>query len=176
MIKNKTASILLTITNIIYMFVLTCLKDPFVYNFSMYTNTIRGYLSIFILCILLGVNLANTTYVFNKKYLLIALLGSIIGCIFPFDSANRNLVSNLHELCAYVSFFSVLFITYTNINKFKLYNYKKANILEKIFIIVFVLDGLIYLKLFGVTSAQELILLSTSLLIHLYMYVKTIDL
>ena len=175
MIKNKTASILLTITNIIYMFVLTCLKDPFVYNFSMYTNTIRGYLSIFILCILLGVNLANTTYVFNKKYLLIALLGSIIGCIFPFDLANRNLVSNLHELCAYVSFFSVLFITYTNINKFKLYDYKKANILEKVFIIVFVLDGLIYLKLFGVTSIQEFVLLSTSLLIHLYMYLKTID-
>ena len=155
------------------MFVLTITKDPFVYNFSMYTNTLKGYIAIFLLCVLLGVNFSNTTYVLNKKYFFIALLGPIIGCVFPFDLANRNIISNLHEVCAYISFFSVMFITYTNINKFKLYDYKKANILEKIFIIVFVLDGLIYLKLFGVTSIQEFILLSVSLLIHLYIYVKT---
>lgn len=174
MIKNKKISCLLVIANIVYMLAITFYKDPFIYNFSMYTNTLKGYIVTFLSCILLGINFSNATYVLNKKYFLIALLGPIIGCVFPFDMANRNIISNLHEACAYVSFFSVLFITYININKYKLNNYKKANILEKIFIIVFVLDGLIYLKLFGVTSIQEFILLSTSLLIHLYMYVKTI--
>ncbi len=170
MIKNKTITILLTIINIIYMLVLTCLKDPFIYNFSMYTSTLKGYLIVFVLCILLGINFANTTYKLNRKYLLIALLGPIVGCVFPFDSLNRNLISNLHELCAYISFFSLMFISYANINKFKLYAYKKAKILERIFIVVFIADGLIYLKLFGVTSIQEFILLSASLLIHLYMF------
>ncbi len=175
MIKNKKISCLLVIANIVYMLAITLYKDPFIYNFSMYTNTLKGYITIFLLCILLGVNFSNTTYVLNKKYFLIALLGPIIGCIFPFDLANRNIISNLHEVCAYISFFSVLFITYTNINKYKLYDYKKANILEKMFIIVFVLDVLIYLKLFGVTSIQEFILLSVSLLMHLYIYVKTVN-
>lgn len=172
MIKNKFLSCILTLTSIIYMLVLTLLKHPFTYNYSMYTNNIKGYLIIFILCIILGLSFSNTTYLLNKRYALLAFLGPIIGCIFPFNISNRNIISNLHEICAYISLFSVLFITYININKYKIYNYRKANILEKLFFIIFILDGLIYLKLLGVTSIQEFILLSTSLIIHLYIYLQ----
>ncbi len=172
MIKNKFLSCILTLTSIIYMLVLTLLKHPFTYNYSMYTNNIKGYLIIFILCIILGLGFSNTTYLLNKRYALLAFLGPIIGCIFPFNVDNRNIISNLHEICAYISLFSVLFITYININKYKIYNYKKGNILGKLFIIIFILDGLIYLKLLGVTSIQEFILLSTSLIIHLYIYLQ----
>ncbi len=154
------------------MLTITLYKNPFVYNFSMYTNTIKGYILVIILCVLLGINLLNVTYLLNKKYSFIAFFGPIIGGLLPFNIDNRDFLSNLHEILAYMSLFSVLFITFTNINKFKLYDYKKANLLEKIFIIIFILDGFIYLKLFGVTSIQEFILLTTSLLIHLYMYLK----
>ncbi len=172
MIKSKIVSIILVIVNVLYMLTITLYKNPFVYNFSMYTNTIKGYILVIILCVLLGINLLNVTYLLNKKYSFIALFGPIIGGLLPFNIDNRDFLSNLHEILAYVSLFSVLFITFTNINKFKLYDYKKANLLEKIFIIIFILDGFIYLKLFGVTSIQEFILLTTSLLIHLYMYLK----
>ncbi len=174
MIKNKILSYILTITSIIYMLVLTLLEDPFVYNFSMYTSTIKGYLIVLLLGLLLSMCFANTTYLLNKKYIALSFLAPIIGCVFPFYVDNRNLISNLHEICAYISLFSVLFITFVNINKYKIYNYKIGNILEKLFIIIFILDGLIYLKLLGVTSIQEFILLATSLLIHLYMYVHII--
>lgn len=173
MIKNKTISSLITIANILYMLAITLYKDPFTYNFSMYTNTLKGYIAIFVLCILLSLNLANTTYLLNKKYVNLAILGPIIGCIFPFDELNRNAISNLHEICAYISLFLVLFITFNNINKFKMYNYKKANIIEKLFILIFLIDGIIYLNSFGVTSIQEFILLSVSLIIHSYLYLKT---
>ncbi len=172
MIKNKNITCLLVIANIFYMLAITLYKDPFIYNFSMYTNTVGGYIAIFLLCILLSINLANITYLLNRKYLYIAILGPVIGCIFPFDETNRNILSNLHEICAYISLFFVLFITFINIYKYKAYNFKKANIIEKLFIMVFLVDGIIYLNSFGVTSIQEFILLTTSLLIHLYMYLK----
>lgn len=172
MIKNKILSFILTITSILYMLVLSLLKDPFSYNYSMYTSSIKGYLIVFLLCILLGINFVNTTYLLNKRYTLLALLAPIVGGIFPFNINNRGVVSNIHEICAYISLFLVLFITYININKYKIYNYEKANTLEKLFIIIFILDGLIYLKLLGVTSIQEFILLTTSLIIHLYIYLN----
>lgn len=125
---------------------------------------------VFILCILLSINLANTTYLLNKKYTILALIGPIIGCIFPYFKDTGNLLSNIHEICAYISFGIVMFINLSNINRYKVYNYKRGILIERLFIIIFILDGLIYLKLLGVTSIQETILLSTILIIQEYLY------
>lgn len=174
MIKNKSISIILTIVNIIYLLILTFIKDPFEYNYSMYTDNIKGYILVFILCILLGINFLNDTYLIDKKKTIIALFAPIIGCVFPYQAHTGNLLSNLHEICAYISLGLTLYITFNNLEKYKSYNYKIASNLEKLLIIIFLVDGILYLDNFHVASIHETILLIPILLIHLYIYDKLV--
>ncbi len=171
MIRNKYLSYFLAIINIVFIIILTFYKDPLIYNYSMFSKEVKGHLILIVFCLILGINLANTTFLLDKNKTLLALISPLIASIFPYRN-NGDLSSNLHEICAYISFGLVMFITLNNISKYKTYNYKKASIIEEIFIFVFILDGLIYLKLLGVTSIQEFILLTMIIIIHLYLYVE----
>lgn len=172
MIKNKLLSLILTIINIIYLLILTFIKDPFVYNYSMYTDNLKGYILIFILCLLLSINFMNDTYLIDKKKMFVALLAPIVGCIFPYRANTGDILSNLHEICAYVSLGLTLYITFNNLEKYKSHNYKIAKNLELLLIIIFLVDGILYLDNFHVASIHETILLIPILLIHLFIYDK----
>lgn len=170
MIKNKLTSLILTIINIIYLIILTIFKDPFEYNYSMYTSNLKGYLIVFILCILLGLNFLNDTYLIDKKKTFIALIAPIVGCLFPYRAHTGNLLSNLHEICAYLSLGLTLYIIFNNLEKYKSYNYKVASNLERLLILIFLIDGILYLDNFHVASFHETFLLIPILIIHYYLY------
>lgn len=175
MIKNKYISILLTVLNVVYLLILTFINDPFEYNYSMYTSTIKGYILVFGLCILLGINFLNDTYLIDKKKSIIALLAPIVGCIFPYRAHVGDILSNLHEIFAYLSLGLTLYITFNNLEKYKSYNYKIAKNLETLLIVIFLIDGILYFDNFHVASIHETILLIPILLIHLYCLLKIIS-
>lgn len=154
------------IVNVAYMLWVTFLIDPIKQNYSMITYTLKGYIIVFILCILLSINISNSTYIHNRKYLCIAVLGPIIGCIFPFKENAGNLLSNIHEICAYISFISVNVITYLNITKYKLINSKKGNILFWVYLWALLIDVLFFLSINGVRGFEETLLLSVIVAIN----------
>ena len=170
-IKNKYLYYFCFISCIILLFIFTFIKDPFIYNYSMFSCNIKGHILLFILCFLLGLNLAFTTYLLNKKKTMIAFVAPLIGSVFPYRANSGDLFSNMHEVCAYISFFLTMYITLTNIEKYKTYNFKKAIMIRNIFIFIFIFDGMIYFYFLGVKAIEEFILLLTIVLIHVYFYI-----
>ena len=63
-----------------------------------------------------------------------------------------------------------MYITLMNIEKYKIYNFKKAILIRNIFIFIFLFDGMIYLYFLGVKAIEEFILLVPIILIHNYFY------
>ncbi len=169
-LKNKLFHYFIFILCIVLLFIFTFIKNPFIYNYSMYSGNIKGHICLIILCLLLGINLAETTYLFDKKKAIVAFIAPLIGSIFPYRAYSGDLFSNMHEICAYVSFFLTMYITLMNIEKYKTYNFKKAILIRNIFIFIFLFDGMIYLYFLGVKAIEEFILLVPIILIHNYFY------
>ena len=136
----------------------------------MYSCNIKGHIFLFILCFLLGINLADTTYLLNKKKTMIAFVAPLVGTIFPYKAYSGDLFSNMHEICAYISFFLTVYVTLINIEKYKIYDFNKAILIRNIFIFIFMFDGLIYFYFLSVKAIEEFILLLTIVLIDAYLY------
>ena len=69
--------------SLIYLIVITFIKDPFTYNYSMMSGNFYGYLFVMSLSILLGLSLYNTSVVLKKKSIL-CLLAPLVASIFPY--------------------------------------------------------------------------------------------
>lgn len=132
----------------------------------MLSDKLTGYLLIWILCILLGINISKVTYKLNKKYFLIALLGPMVAAIFPYKEASGDLLSNLHEISAYISFFVTILMTYFNIENYKFISIKKANLLKISFSFILLITVILFLNSNGVLGYQETLLLSGVLIIN----------
>lgn len=173
MIKKQKYTTLLFIVTIVYLTVVTFLQDPIKENYSMMTSNLRGYILVFGLCILLCLNLANTTYLLNKRYLFLSF-GPIIGCLLPYKAYSGDTISNLHEVCAYIAFFFSLANILINLFKYKIYNSKKADILITIYTLVFFITAYMYFKTAGVVGIEEYLLLTATIIINYVIFVSII--
>lgn len=68
--------------SLIYLIVITFIKDPFTYNYSMMSGNFYGYLFVMGLSILLGLCLYKTSIILKKKNIL-CLLAPLVASIFP---------------------------------------------------------------------------------------------
>ena len=154
--------------SLIYLIVITFIKDPFTYNYSMMSGNFYGYLFVMSLSILLGLSLYKTSAVLKKSIL--CLLAPLVASIFPYVEGRGDILSNLHEVCAYLSLGLILYVTYFNIINYRMYSLKKSNYCLKILGITIFIDTIYYFDSFRVYSIHELIILSVIILIHLFIY------
>lgn len=166
MIKNKKIYRICIFLNLIYLFILTFIKDPTKYNYSMLSSSPLGYIGVWILCVLLSINISVITQKYNKNLILISLIGPILAAIFPYQEGVGDLFSNLHELLAYVSFSIVNIISLLNYYKYSLIYYKKGKNYLILYLFVIGIDLVLYLNSMGALAYQQLILLSTILIIN----------
>ena len=174
MIKNRVLSSSLVIINMIYLIVLTFISDPFTKNYSMLGKTAKGYLAVLLLCILIGINLADTTYLVNRKYYIIALLSQIPAGLFPYVERSGNLSSNLHEILAYLSFALINIITILNIFRYSFFDHKKGRMLFVVYGVTATVTIAMYLDTMGAVAIEQLLLLSVILVLNHFIYLKTI--
>ena len=127
-----------------------------------------GYLFVMGLSIVLGLSLYKTSAVLKKSIL--CLLAPLVASIFPYVEGRGDILSNLHEVCAYLSLGLILYVTYFNIINYRMYSLKKSNYCLKILGITIFIDTIYYFDSFRVYSIHELILLSVIILIHLFIY------
>lgn len=170
MIKNIKIYRISIILNLIYLFILTFIKDPTTYNYSMLSSTLIGYIGIWILCILLSINISTITYKYNKKLLIISLIGPLLAAIFPYKEGVGDLFSSLHEIMAYISFSIVNIISFLNYYKYQLIYSKKGSNLIIIYLLIFGIDLILFLNSMGALAYEQLILLSTILVINYFVY------
>ena len=155
--------------SLIYLIVITFIKDPFTYNYSMMSGNFYGYLFVMGLSILLGLSLYKTSIIQKKKNIL-CLLAPLVASIFPYVEGSGDIFSNLHEVCAYLSLGLILYVTYFNIINYRIYSLKKSNYCLNILLFTVLIDTVYYFDSFRVYSIHELILLSVIILIHLFIY------
>lgn len=164
MIKCKKTSLLLTYVNIVYLTVLTFIQNPLKENYSMMTSSLFGYIVVFVQCVLLSLDMGNTISLIKRRNIFLAI-GPIVGCLLPYSAYSGDLVSNMHEVLAYVSFGLTIMCTFISINDFKTIDYKKGKIIGEVFVIVLVVDGMLYLSTNGVVGIEEYLLLVTIVVI-----------
>ena len=170
MIRNRKQYGISIIANIIYLLVLTLILDLFKENYSMLSSSFGGYAAVFCMCILLSFNLYTVTGQYNRKYILLAVLGPIIGALFPYTSGRGDLFSNLPEICAYISFSLVNIVCLLNIYKYRLKNERKGRIMMSIFLGIFVIDAFLFMDSMGAVAYEQFILLSTVLIISYLLF------
>ena len=155
--------------SLIYLIVITFIKDPFTYNYSMMSGNFYGYLFVMGLSILLSLCLYKTSIILKKKNIL-CLLAPLVASIFPYVEGRGDIFSNIHEVCAYLSLGLILYVSYKNIVNYRMFSLKKSNYCLKILGIMIFIDTVYYFDSFRVYSIHELILLSVIILIHLFIY------
>lgn len=170
MIKNKKIYGISIIFNLIYLFILSFIHDPTKYNFSMLSSSLPGYIGVWILCILLAINISSITLKYNKKLLLISIIGPVLAALFPYKEGVGDVFSNLHELLAYVSFVIVNAVSFLNYYKYYLINLKKGKNYLILYLFIFGIDLVLYLNSMGALAYEQLILLSTILIINYLVY------
>ena len=136
----------------------------------MLSSSFGGYLAVFMMCVMLSVCLGTITCKYNRKYLILALAGPLVGALFPYSSGSGDLFSNLHEICAYISFSMVNICCFLNIYRYRLKNLKKGTILMNVYIAVFIIDAFLFLDSMGAVAIEQFILLSTILVISYILY------
>lgn len=117
--------------SLIYLIVITFIKDPFTYNYSMMSGNFYGYLFVMGLSILLSLCLYKTSIILKKKNIL-CLLAPLVASIFPYVEGRGDIFSNIHEVCAYLSLCLILYVTYFNIINYRMYSLKISNYCLKI--------------------------------------------
>lgn len=172
-INKKLFGFLVTL-DIFYLLVLTFLNDPFKTNYSMMTSSIVGYIMVFILCLLLAISIYISTYKYNKKYALIAFVSMLLSAIFPYNQ-NGDIFSNLHEIFGYIAFVTINIVTILNIYKFYLIDSSRGKTIAILYIIILFIDVLLYIETSGTVAIEQLILLSSILLINYYLYIYERD-
>lgn len=155
--------------SLIYLIVITFIKDPFTYNYSMMSGNFYGYLFMMGLSILLGLSLYKTSVVLKKKSIL-CILAPLVASIFPYVEGRGDIFSNMHEVCAYLSLGLILYVSYKNIVNYRYFSLKKSNYCLNILLITIFIDTVYYFDSFRVYSIHELILLSVIIIIHNFIY------
>ena len=135
--------------SLIYLIVITFIKDPFTYNYSMMSGNFYGYLFVMGLSILLSLCLYKTSIILKKKNIL-CLLAPLVASIFPYVEGRGDIFSNIHEVCAYLSLGLILYVTYFNIINYRMYSLKKSNYCLKILGITIFIDTVYYFDSFRV--------------------------
>lgn len=155
--------------SLIYLIVITFIKDPFTYNYSMMSGNFYGYLFVMGLSILLSLCLYKTSIILKKKNIL-CLLAPLVASIFPYVEGRGDIFSNMHEVCAYLSLGLILYVSYKNIVNYRYFSLKKSNYCLNILLITIFIDTVYYFDSFRVYSIHELILLSVIIIIHNFIY------
>ena len=169
--NKRTYYKILNIITLAYLAVITFQQNPLKENYSMMSSSFLGYISIFGLCIFLSLSFIFPTLELSKKHWYLAL-GPIVGCLFPYTANKGDLLSNIHEVCAYISFGMCVLLMIINIYHFQQKTFHKRKTLLNIFTIILFLDAVLYLETMGVVGLEEFILLSTMVIINDYMYYK----
>lgn len=133
----------------------------------------KGYLFVFLLCLILGINIYRTSKELKIKKAYLAFVGPLIAAIFPFKENSGDILSNMHEICAYISFGLTIFMTYINIEKYKLYNFKRGRYLNYFYTITLLVTILLYIQSGGVVAYEETLLLSVTVIINEMIYLFT---
>ena len=170
MIKDKRLYGISIIINVCYLLILTFAGDPLKENYSMLSSSRGGYLAVMAMCILMGINLYSITRIHNRKYSIAAFLGPLIGALFPYTANSGSLFSNLHEICAYISFSIVNIVCFLNIYRYRLKDLKRGRLYMNIFIFVFVADAFLFMNSMGAVAYEQFILLGTILVISYLIY------
>ena len=152
------------------MMILILLSNDININFSILTDNLIGYILVLILCVLLSINLYISTKTINKKYILLSIIGPIIGGVLPYYQNSNSFISGLHEIFTYISFTVVNIITILNIYKYYLNNRENGKRMFISYITILFLDFILYLKTEGVIAIEEFILLSTILILNYLIY------
>ena len=170
MIKNKKIYRISIILNLIYLFILTSIKNPSTYNYSMLSSNLHGYIAVWLLCILLAINISTIIYKYNKNLLIISLIGPLLAAIFPYQEGIGDIFSNLHEILAYVSFAIVNIISFLNYYKYYMINYKKGKNYLILYLCIFGIDLILFLNSMGALAYEQFLLLSTILILNYFVF------
>ena len=158
------------VINILYLSVMTFILDPLKENYSMLSSSFGGHLAVFLMCVLLSLNLAAVTGRYNRRYVFLAVAGPLIGALFPYTANSGDLLSNLHEVCAYISFSLVNIVCFLNIYRYRMQHTRKGLILMNLFLAVFVIDAFLFMDSMGAVAYEQFILLGVILIISYLIY------
>ena len=132
-------------------------------NYSTLSLTTRGYLYVLIMGMFIGAILfIETTYISNRLLGSLAFVSMFAGVMIP-HHVPYDIQGNLHLLFAYLGFAGLVIVTLLNC-KIKKY--------RDIYLMFIFIAILIYLKFGMVNTLSEVIVMTSSLLINLYLTLK----
>ena len=170
MLKNRSLYRTLIIVTVILLFVMTFMCDPLKENYSMLSSDPKGHLLVLVLTVLLGFDIANVTYIMNRRFFPIALSGPLLSAVFPYTAGSGDMFSGLHEILAYVSFAVTVMMTFLNLWKYSFYDQARGRKLMQVFMVILTVDAFMFMETMGAVAIEQFILLSTVVLIHYYLY------